>query len=54
VKSASILAVFLALFSGWALSDALQSGAAASDGVSAQRLVNADNEPGNWLTRGRT
>ncbi len=54
MKSTIILALFAALVSSLALGDSLKPVADKSHAVDSQRLVNADKEPGNWLTHGRT
>jgi glucose dehydrogenase len=56
-RASAIAAVTTLLFSGVVAAAAVETATTstnASRAVSAERLVNADAEPGNWMTHGRT
>lgn len=55
MKTTNVCAVLMTLFSGLASGNTLETARTdTGQGVTGARIVNADKEPGNWLTHGRT
>jgi quinohemoprotein ethanol dehydrogenase len=52
--SAVLIALALVLYSGWGFGGQQRSGGKPSADVDGERIRNADREPGNWMSHGRT